>query len=351
LIHYCNLKHTRSSTPGVFEVTVVDQFGCFGSDDEIVSVLQLPNAVIQPSGTIAICSADTVTLSASNTFASYEWSPGLQTTPSIEVWQAGTYAVTVVDPNNGCEATSDAVVVTVNSSVAPTIVPSGATEFCVGESVSLSVAPGPYSSFLWSSGSTTPSIVITQTGDYGVTVLDANGCLDSTLQGNPLSIQVWDPNPQVVLQGDSLVVANGPFQQYQWYFNGGPIPGAIADFHIPTESGNFYVEVWDENDCQDGSSNIEYTFTGIADLGSLYDIKVYPNPTNNFFTLAVDFGKRISGTISLMDMTGRQIMTPENLADVSSIRRTFDMEHLALGVYQLRLVTNEGVAVKTVIRN
>jgi hypothetical protein len=339
------------STPGVFEVTVVDQFGCSGSDDEIVSILQLPNAVIQPSGTIAICSADTVTLSASNTFASYEWSPGLQTTPSIEVWQAGTYTVTVVDPNNGCEATSDEVVVTVNSSVPPTIVPSGATEFCAGGSVSLSVAPGPYSSFLWSSGSTTPSIVITQTGDYGVTVLDANGCLDSTLQGNPLSIQVWDPNPQVVEEGDSLVVTNGPFAQHQWYFNGAPIPGATAYFHIPTESGNFYVEVWDENDCQDGSSNIEYTFTGIADLGSLYNIKVYPNPTNNFFTLEVDFGKRISGTISLMDMTGRQIMTPENLSDVSSIRRTFDMEHLAKGVYQLRLVTQEGVAVKSIIRN
>ena len=183
-------------------------------------------------------------------------------------------------------------------------------------------------------------------------MLDANGCLDTTLLGNPLSIQVWDPNPQVAEQGDSLVVVNGPFVQYQWYFNGAPIPGAIADFHIPTESGNFYVEVWDENDCQDGSSNIEYTFiSGITDLGSLYDIKVYPNPTNNFFTLEVDFGKRISGTISLMDVAGRQIITPENLSDVSSIRRTFDMEHLAKGVYQLRLVTQEGVAVKSVIRN
>jgi hypothetical protein len=86
-------------------------------------------------------------------------------------------------------------------------------------------------------------------------------------------------------------------------------------------------------------------------LGSLHNIKVYPNLTNNFFTLEVDFGKRISETISLMDMTGRQIMAPENLSGVSSIRRTFDMEHLAKGVYQLRLVTQEGVAVKSIIRN
>ena len=67
--------------------------------------------------------------------------------------------------------------------------------------------------------------------------------------------------------------------------------------------------------------------------------------------MEVDFGKRISGTISLMDVAGRQIIPPENLSDVSSIRRTLDMEHLAKGVYQQRLVTQEGVAVKSVIRN
>ena len=339
------------STSGVFEVTVVDQYGCTGTDDEIVAILQLPNAVIQPSGTIAICSADTVTLSASNTFASYDWNPGNATSYSIEVWQSGTYTVTVVDPNNGCVATSDPVVVTVNNTIPPTIVPSGPTEFCDGESVSLSVAPGPYSSFLWSSGSTTPSIVVTQTGDYGVSVLDANGCLDTTLQGNPLHVEVWDPTPVVEEQGDTLVVVNGPFPQYQWYFNGAPIPGATTGFHVPDSSGNYYVMAWDENDCQGNSFNIEYTLTGIADLSNLYDIRVYPNPTNNYFTLEVDFGKRVSVTVSLFDLAGRAIMTPESISAVSSIRRTFDIEHLSLGMYQLQLVTEEGVTVKSIVRN
>lgn len=339
------------SAAGVYEVTVTDQYGCSGMDDEIVSVLQLPNAVIQPSGNIAICSADTLTLSASNTFASYQWNPGSETTSSIQVWQSGTYTVTVIDPNNGCVATSVPVVVTVNNTAAPTIVPSGDTEFCEGGSISLSVAPGPYSSFLWTSGSTTPSIVVTQTGDYAVTVVDANGCVDSTLQGNPLHVEVWNPNPQVEEHGDSLVVVNGPFVQYQWYLNGTPIPGAIAYFHIPVQSGNYRVIVWDSNDCDDSSSNIEYTHTGIADLSNLYEIVIYPNPTNGSFTLEVDFGKRVSGTVSLVDMTGRQIITPEVLSDVSSIKRKFDLENLSLGVYQLKLVTNEGVTVKSIIRN
>lgn len=336
---------------GVYEVTVTNQYGCSGVDDETVSVQQLPNAVIQPSGTIAICNADTVTLAASNTFASYQWNPGSETTSSIDVWQAGTYTVTVTDPNNGCQATSDPVTITVNTVTPPTIVPSGDTEFCEGESVSLSVAPGPYSTYLWSSGSTTPSIVVTQTGDYGVTVLDANGCVDSTLLGNPLHVEVWNPTPAVLQSGDSLQVVNGPFVQYQWYFNGAPIPGAIAGLHVAVNSGNYHVVVWDENDCEGSSYNIEFTSTGVADLSNIYDIRVYPNPTNNNFTLEVDFGKRVSGTISLIDLAGRQIMTPETIKDASSIRRTFDVEHLSLGVYQLRLVTADGVAIKRIIRN
>jgi len=339
------------SSAGLIELVVVDQFGCSGSDDEVVSLLQLPNAVIQPTGPIQICSADTITLSASNTFVSYQWNPGGQTSSSIEVWQSGTYTVTVVDPNNGCVATSVPVSVTVNSSTPPTIVPSGPTEFCNGGSVALTVVPGPYGEYLWTSGSTTPSIVVTQTGDYGVTVLDANGCLDSTLLGNPLHVEVWNPQPIVEQQGQILVVVNGPFQQYQWYFNGAPIPGATGAQHTPVSSGNYYVVAWDSNDCSGDSYNIEYTFTGVADLSERYDIRVYPNPTNGTFTLEVNFGERITGTISLVDVTGRGIMIPEQITDVSSIRRQFDIEHLSLGVYYLRLMTDEGVAVKSIIRN
>jgi len=339
------------SSAGLIELIVVDQFGCTGSDDEIVSLLQLPNAVIQPTGPIQICSSDTITLAASNTFASYQWGPGGQTSSSIEVWQTGTYTVTVVDPNNGCIATSTPVSVTVNNTTAPTIVPSGATEFCNGGSVSLTVVPGPYSEYLWSSGSTTPSIVVTQTGNYGVTVLDANGCIDSTLLGNPIFIEVWDPEPVVEQQVAILVVVNGPFQQYQWYFNGAPIPGATGSQHTPANSGNYYVVAWDLNNCSGNSFNIEYTFTGITDLSDKYDIRVYPNPTNGSFTLEVDFGQRITGIVSLVDVTGRSIMVPEKLVEVSSIRRQFDIEHLSLGVYYLRLVTDEGVAVKSIIRN
>jgi hypothetical protein len=337
--------------PGLYEVVVTDQYGCGGTDDEIVTILQLPNAVIQPTGPIAICDGDTATLTVSNTFANYEWSPGGASTTSIEVWQSGSYTVTVTDPNNGCVATSDEVVVTVNTTNTPTIVASGATEFCAGQSVSLSVEPGPYNSYLWTSGSTTPSIVVIETGYYGVTVVDANGCTDSTLVGDPQYVEVWDPNPITAQQGDSIVVTNGPFELYQWYFNGSPIPGATSAVHVPASSGNYSVQVWDENDCGGTSNNVEFTFTGITDLSNAYNVRIYPNPTDNMFYLQADFGKSMDIELSIKDITGRDIMRVESVSGVSQINRSFNIETLSNGIYYVNLRTADGLVVEPIIKN
>ena len=338
------------STPGVIELQVWDEFGCSGTDEVIVSTLQLPNAIITPSGTIAVCNGDTAVLSANGGLASYSWSPNSETGQTIDVWQAGIYSVTVEDPNNGCFNTSAEVEVVVNTTVTPTIVPSGPTEFCEGGSVSLTVEPGPYTSYLWCSGSTTPSISVAQTGDYCVTVLDANGCLDTTLVGSPLHIEVWNPQPLALQQGDSIVVTNGPFDQYQWYFNGVPLPGATGPVLLPALSGNYYVEAWDNNGCSGTSFNVEFTPTGIADLSKLYDVIIYPNPFHGEFTLEADFGKSMKVMLNLTDVTGREIMSPETINGVSSIRRSFDVNHLSAGIYYIQLTTEEGVAVKQLIK-
>ncbi|MBI1288676.1 MAG: HYR domain-containing protein [Flavobacteriales bacterium] len=332
------------------EVTVTDQFGCNGSDQVVVATMQLPNAVISPSGPIEVCSGDSVTLNATANFTNYVWSPGTQNTPSIVVTQSGSYSVTVEDPNNGCTATSDPVEVIINSSVPPTIVASGPTEFCFGESVSLSVQPGPYNSYLWCSGSTTPSIVVTQTGDYCVTVLDANDCLDSSLVANPLHVEVWHPQPQPVQQGDSLLVPNDPFASYQWFLNGAPIAGATNYIYVPASSGNYRVEVTDDNGCIATSYNLEFTFTGIMDLEAKYQVEVYPNPTLGEFVLQANFGGTMDVTITLSDVAGRDLLAPEFVSSVSSLRRTFDIASMSGGVYYVKIVTDEGSVVKPIMK-
>jgi hypothetical protein len=338
------------STSGIYEVQVWDVFGCEGGDDEAVAVLQLPNAVVTPAGPISICEGDTAVLSASSNFAAYTWNPNSEQTSSIEVWEAGTYSVVVEDPNNGCEAVSNEVEVIVNSITPPSIVPSGDTEFCQGESVSLSVVPGPYNSILWTSGSTTPSIVVTQSGEYGVTVVDANGCLDSTLIANTVTVTVWDPQPVAYQQGDSVVVSNGPFDQYQWYFNGVMVPGATGAVYVPSVSGIYHCEVADENGCIAESNFVEFTFTGIADLESLYDVEVYPNPTNGVLNVDITFDRSLDASFELLDITGRSVGAVSTFFNTTGLIHRFDLSEVGTGVYFVKIQTEDGILVKQVVR-
>lgn len=339
-----------TSTSGIVTVQVWDQFGCEGSDDESIAVLQNPNVDIAPSGVIEICDGDTATLSAGSPYASYSWYPGGETTEEIEITQSGFYTVTVEDENNGCFTTADSVQLIVNTTVSPSIVPSGATEFCEGESVSLSVVPGPYNSILWSSGSTTPSIVVTESGNYSVTVIDANGCLDSTLTGNSVDVTVWNPTPIADQLMDSVVVLNTPFSSYQWFYNGSAIPGATNYFHLPNSNGIYYCEVTDENGCVAESNFIEFNFTGITDVEKLYDVSVYPNPTESNVTVDITFNRSLDASIEVTDITGRQIIAPIMFNDVSERVQTFDFSALSSGLYYVQIKTIDGVISKPILK-
>src|SRR5205823_4725990 len=108
-----------------------------------------------------------VTLTASPAGGSYLWSNGA-TTQSITVFGSGTFSVTVTV--NGCSATSAGKSVTVNS--APLVSITGPSTFCAGTPITLDAGPG-FSSYLWSTGATTPTITDTPaaTTTYRLTVL------------------------------------------------------------------------------------------------------------------------------------------------------------------------------------
>lgn len=94
-----------------------------------------PDPVISSSGSLAICTGDSVILTAPPSI-SYRWSRG-DTTRSIIVKQAGLHLVTTFNTLN-CFKTSIPVEVKVNPLPQPTIDTSGPTIFCPGSTVALS---------------------------------------------------------------------------------------------------------------------------------------------------------------------------------------------------------------------
>ncbi len=162
---------------GNYSVTVTDANGCSNNAMQGVTVNALPTVSISADGPTTFCAGGSVTLTAS-AGSSYAWSNGA-TTQSISVNASGNYSVTVTNAN-GCTSNASQGV-TVNALPTFSISANGSTTFCAGGSVTLTASAG--SSYAWSNGATTQSTSVNATGNYSVTVIDANGCSNNASQG------------------------------------------------------------------------------------------------------------------------------------------------------------------------
>jgi len=168
--------------PGIYRVTVTDENGCSASTGVTISSLPLPN--VQISGSLSICQDDETELTGSGGL-SYMWSTGsdsdiIKVTPNT----SQNYTVTATD-TNGCSASKTAFV-TVNIPSKPMI--SGLAQSCEDQTVNLVSSEGL--SYIWSTGATTRSIMVSQSDIFDVIVTDENGCINKS---TPFEVMFFSP--------------------------------------------------------------------------------------------------------------------------------------------------------------
>jgi gliding motility-associated-like protein len=134
-----------------------------------------PSVTIAANGPTTFCQGESVTLTATPG-ATYLWNNG-QITQSIDVTTAGLYFVTITNAA-GCTAVSNTISVNVNGLSSAVITASGPLTFCQGDDVTLTATPG--TNYLWSTGETTQSIVVSSTMAVHVDVTNATGCVTSS---------------------------------------------------------------------------------------------------------------------------------------------------------------------------
>ena len=143
-------------------------------------------------------------------YSGYLWSNGA-TTPSISVTESGAYSVTAFIGTT-CSVVSNTVTVTANAVPAvPTISTSGSTSLCQGESVVLTSSYPTGNT--WSNGATTPSITVTQSGNYTVSVANGNCSSVSqpavvTVTQVPSSINIIPSGPTTICAGESITLSH-----------------------------------------------------------------------------------------------------------------------------------------------
>ena len=91
--------------------------------------------------------------------------------------------------------------------------------------------------FLWSTGETTPSVTVNETGVYSVTVTTASGCTIS--DSTEVLLQ---PAQIVALPNENQFIAlPAGASSYQWYKNGEPIIGAIQQTFFHNDIPGLYT--------------------------------------------------------------------------------------------------------------
>lgn len=238
-------------TAGNYNVTVTNADGCTAISAIIPVIVNSASVSITANGNTVFCINGQVTLQSTPAIT-YLWSDG-SSTQNITVNQAGSYFVTITD-GNGCTAVSNSISTLVSLPVA-LITPSGPTTICPNTTVNLSANPG--SSYLWSNGSTTQTIIVGQNGTFTAIVTDSIGC---TANSNVIDVLVSIPQaiitaagPTTFCDGNNVVLQANSGNSYLWS------DGTTTQQILVQQAGNYSVQVTDTAGCQETSASVTIT--------------------------------------------------------------------------------------------
>ena len=90
-------------------------------------------------------------------------------------------------------------------------------------------------------------------------------------------ITVVPPPAPIITQNNNLLVAESGYSFYQWYKDGEAIEFATGVSYVPTQSGEYYVEVG-QYTCTGFSNVVDMLVSGMDEEMTTYDLQIFPNP-------------------------------------------------------------------------
>ncbi|MEO6131918.1 MAG: hypothetical protein ABIQ02_08715, partial [Saprospiraceae bacterium] len=154
---------------GTYSLTITEGCNAYGVDSVEVTFLGILEGVDLGPQEVTICDGDSYTISLDPDLGEYEWQDG-STDAEYVITTEGIYSVSMDD---GCDITSDVVIVTVQEEPAPFSLGDD-TYFCPGGQIVYDFDPG-LGNFLWQDNSSSPYYVITEEGSYSLTISNTCG--------------------------------------------------------------------------------------------------------------------------------------------------------------------------------
>lgn len=294
LIGQTNSTLVRTTSGNYYAKVISAHVGCSPVETEKVNLtaVAVPVASFTPSAS-PVCVKQVITFANQSTVdpaatPSYKWTFGdtapnsTEISPEKSYAAASTYPVKLTVTYQGGECPDDETkMITVIPS--PSISMTAANNFnlCTGDTLRLGVTGDTFSDYEWSTGATTPTILIEEAVEYGVTVTTSTGCVlvvkkvINEIEG-PTVIVTAKPNP-VKVNDETQLHAEG-LESYLWQ------PGlSLSDSTsanptaIPLQDIVYTVSGRDENGCR-GEASIEIKVLGTSVFDLLEPMRYFsPN--------------------------------------------------------------------------
>ena len=256
------------SSAGTYSVTVTDMNGCVNDDDIVITENPTPN--VDLGADVSFCEdeavnhfLDATTLLPGNGF-NFLWNTN-ETSGTINATNFGVYSVIVTDQVTNCFATSTMEIVAMEKAD-PNLGDDGMV--CQGQLVILDpMVTIPGYNYTWSTGATTGTINIFETGLYWVRLDAANGTcmglIDSVYYSPGVLPVVNLGADQYVCDGQRVTLLDDetPFPEstYEWQ------DGSTGKSYTATQTGTYEVEV--TNNC---GSVVDQVYIEFQDCGNVY---------------------------------------------------------------------------------
>ncbi len=324
------------SEPGTYNVSLtVSNLDGTDVHSVVITVYENPIVIVPEQQQSIICEGSSSEITVfDDANISYEWS-NASTESTTVVTEAGVYTLTITD-EHGCTATA---AFEMTMAPVPEISLGADIDVCENSEAEINAGDG-YNWYNWSTGEMTQSIMVTEAGEYSVTVFNEYGCSASDdVNVTVLQAPTFAISDTSVCVNEEIVLSVDTEDEVLWF---GEIEGNTYPQTYPY-AGEYLVWVTVSNGECETTDTITVTVgtcTSIDEMAAM-EIQLYPNPVRDMATFTVS-GYEGVVSYSVVDISGRE-MTFETVSVDNESVHTVDVSTLAPGVYVLRVTTGTEV--------
>jgi PKD repeat protein len=261
----------------------------------------------------------------------------------------GTYELCVwTDFGGDSDESNDMICITIESFETPILELGSAITVCDEKVLD---AGNVGSTYLWSTGATTQTITVTESGLYSVTVTNpTTGCtvtdeINVTVNYTPVAGFTYSATGLTV----SFTNTSTDGATYNWSFGDGGTSTSANPSHTYAVAGAYTVTLTVTNGCgTDFYSIVIEVGVGVDDISLASAVTVQPNPTSDFANVAINLSEVQAIRLELVNGLGQLVWSN---ATTSTLSATYviDMTMFAEGVYQLNIIGENTVATKQIV--